>query len=88
MTEADSSGPPAQRFVHYLEMATRAYEASRSPNADIQIRNLYVWVAKSWEMLAMDELDKLRSTERAKTRERGRANPRPRAHARDNSHAH
>ena len=64
MTQANPSDSPQERLIHYLEMATKAHEAARNPVADLQVRNLYSWVAKSWEMLAMDELDKLRSASR------------------------
>jgi hypothetical protein len=71
MTEANPKDSPQQRLIHYLEMATKAHEAARKPSADLQVRNLYSWVAKSWEMLAMDELDKMRT-------ESGRERSRPR----------
>ena len=64
MTQANPLDSPQERLIHYLEMATKAHEAARNPTADLQVRNLYTWVAKSWEMLAMDELDKLRSAPR------------------------
>ncbi len=64
MTQANPLDSPQERLIHYLEMATKAHEAARNPAADLQVRNLYSWVAKSWEMLAMDELDKLRSASR------------------------
>ncbi len=64
MTQANPLDSPQERLIHYLEMATKAHEAARNPTADLQVRNLYSWVAKSWEMLAMDELDKLRSASR------------------------
>lgn len=62
MTQANPKDSPQERLIHYLEMATKAHEAARNPSADLQVRNLYSWVAKSWEMLAMDELDKMRKT--------------------------
>jgi hypothetical protein len=71
MTEANPKDLAQQRLIHYLEMATKAHEAARNPAADLQVRNLYSWVAKSWEMLAMDELDKMRT-------EAGRERPRQR----------
>ena len=71
MNEAETKGSPQQRLIHYLEMATKAHEAARNPTGDVQVRNLYSWVAKSWEMLAMDELDKMRSASRDE-RPRGR----------------
>jgi hypothetical protein len=64
MTEASLKDSPQERLIHYLEMASKAYEAARNPIADLQVRNLYTWVAKSWEMLAMDELDKMRHASR------------------------
>src|SRR5688572_7996811 len=78
MTQANPSDSPQERLIHYLEMATKAHEAARNPTADLQVRNLYTWVAKSWEMLAMDELDKLRSASRGdphRRRQRIRAVP-------------
>jgi len=71
MTGADPKDLPQQRLIQYLEMATKAHEAARNPSADLQVRNLYAWVAKSWEMLAMDELDKMR-TESGRERSRQR----------------
>ena len=71
MKQANPKDSPQERLIHYLEMATRAHEAARNPTADLQVRNLYSWVAKSWEMLAMDELDKMRSgSERDRPRRR------------------
>jgi hypothetical protein len=64
MTEANPKDLPQRRLIHYLEMATKAHEAARNQSADLQVRNLYSWVAKSWEMLAMDELDKMRAESR------------------------
>ena len=64
MTQANPLDSPQERLIHYLEMATKAHEAARNPTADLQVRNLYSWVAKSWEMLAMDELDKMRNASR------------------------
>lgn len=72
MKQADPKGSP-ERLVHYLEMATKAQEAARNPAADVQVRNLYSWVAKSWEMLAVDELEKLRTERRAETQRKRRA---------------
>jgi hypothetical protein len=72
MTQANPLDSPQERLIHYLEMATKAHEASRNPTADLQVRNLYTWVAKSWEMLAMDELDKLRSASRGDPHRRQR----------------
>jgi hypothetical protein len=66
MTQANLKDSPQERLIHYLEMASKAHESARNPAADLQVRNLYSWVAKSWEMLAMDELDKMRSTSRNK----------------------
>jgi hypothetical protein len=60
MNEANPKDSPQERLIQYLEMATKAHESARNPDADLQVRNLYSWVAKSWEMLAMDELDKMR----------------------------
>ena len=88
MTGADPRDLPQQRLIHYLEMATKAHEAARNPTADLQVRNLYAWVAKSWEMLAMDELDKMR-TESGRGRSprgRGRGRSVPQ-HSRDGSKA-
>jgi hypothetical protein len=85
MKQADPKGSP-ERLIHYLEMATKAQEAARNPAADIQVRNLYIWVAKSWEMLAVDELDKLRSETRAKA-QRNRGASRPHMRARQGTHA-
>ena len=65
MTQANPLDSPQERLIHYLEMASKAHESARNPAADLQVRNLYSWVAKSWEMLAMDELDKLRSASRS-----------------------
>jgi hypothetical protein len=64
MTQANPLDLPQERLIHYLEMATKAHDAARNPAADLQVRNLYTWVAKSWEMLAMDEVDKLRGVPR------------------------
>ena len=78
MTEADLKDSPQERLIRYLEMASKAHEAARNPSADLQVRNLYTWVAKSWEMLAMDELDKMRSAsrnERTRRRQRIRSVP-------------
>lgn len=65
MTQADPMDLPQERLIHYLEMATKSHEAARNPAADLQVRNLYSWVAKSWEMLAMDEIEKMRCASRA-----------------------
>ena len=64
MTQANPSDSPQERLIQYLEMAAKAHEAARSPTTDLQVRNLYTWVAKSWEMLAMDELDRMRKRSR------------------------
>jgi len=72
MTQANPLDSPQERLIHYLEMATKAHESARNPTADLQVRNLYSWVAKSWEMLAMDELDKLRSASRDEPHRRQR----------------
>jgi hypothetical protein len=71
MNQANPMGSPHERLVHYLEMATKALEAARGPNTDVRVRNLYVWVSKSWEMLAIDEMDRLRIASRAKGPQRG-----------------
>jgi hypothetical protein len=65
MKEADPMGLPQERLFHCLEMAAKAHAAARGPNTEVRVRNLYVFVAKSWEMLAMDEIDKLRNRSRA-----------------------
>ena len=65
MTQASPKDSPQERLIHYLEMAAKAHESARNPAADLQVRNLYTWVAKSWEMLASDELDKLRKRSRS-----------------------
>ena len=72
MTEANPKDLPEHRLIHYLEMATKAQEAARNPTADLQVRNLYSWVAKSWEMLAMDEIDKMRTESGRERLRRGR----------------
>lgn len=68
MTQAGPLDSPQERLVRYLEMAAKAHDAARNPAADLQVRNLYTWVAKSWEMLAMDEVDKLRTDPRREPR--------------------
>jgi hypothetical protein len=73
MTQADLKDSPQERLIYYLEMANKAHESARNPAADLQVRNLYSWVAKSWEMLAMDELDKMRSARRADAPDRTRS---------------
>jgi len=65
MKEADPKGLSQERLFHCLEMAAKAHAAARGPNTEVRVRNLYVFVAKSWEMLAMDEIDKLRNRSRA-----------------------
>jgi len=84
MTGADPKDLPQQRLIQYLEMATKAHEAARNPTADLQVRNLYAWVAKSWEMLALDELDKMR-TESGRDRSRKRHVRSVPQHGRDDS---
>jgi hypothetical protein len=80
MKQADPMGSPQERLVHYLEMATKAHEAARNPTADVQVRNLYSWLAKSWELLAVDELERLRSISHAEgKRTRGTGHSRARA---------
>ncbi len=66
MAQANLKDSPQERLIHYLEMANKAHECARNPAADLQVRNHYSWVAKSWELLAMDELDKMRSASRNK----------------------
>jgi hypothetical protein len=85
MKQADPMGSPQERLIHYLEMATKSHEAARNPAADVQVRNLYSWVAKSWELLAVDELERLRSISRAQGK-RARRTDRPHAHAGHSSH--
>ena len=65
MEESHPTGLPQERLFHCLEMAAKAHAAARGPNTEIRVRNLYVFVAKSWEMLAMDEIDNLRNRSRA-----------------------
>ena len=86
MTEANPKGSPQERLIHYLEMATRAHEAARGPHTEVRIRNLYLWVAKSWELLAMDEIEKLKLASRAERQTRKRLPPRPRSRSGHESH--
>jgi hypothetical protein len=86
MNQANPKDLPDERLFHYLEMATKAHEAGRSPNTDVRIRNLYVWFAKTWEMLAMDELDNLRHIKLAEPRKRLHQSHAPRTPSRGNSH--
>jgi hypothetical protein len=89
MKQADPKDSPQERLVHYLEMAAKAHEAARGTYAEVRIRNLYVWVAKSWEMLAIDEIDRLRAAARSARSEgprRGRRVPRAAPRAGEHSH--
>jgi hypothetical protein len=65
-------GLPQERLFHCLEMAAKAHAAARGPNTEVRVRNLYVFVAKSWEMLAMDEIDRLRNRSRVRESEQER----------------
>jgi hypothetical protein len=85
MNQANPKDSPQERLIHYLEMATKSHEAARNPAADLQVRNLYSWVAKSWEMLAMDELDKMRKGSRSEHARRRQRIPSVSSHSRNES---